>query len=176
MDQSSLVFKEIIERRCPEMKPQKGRLVEYLLENRFAPRTIELAAKHFILNSVTISGVELDGEFCLLGTLQTDGGRELVRKGFIPVGSCSNGDLVLLDIGNEFGAVRYVCHETCYDIGSPDSSIVVASTLGEFVRKLEKREIGSDFFEESWRSKRENREKDEPIDAPKSPIVREFES
>jgi hypothetical protein len=38
MDQSSLIFQEILERRCPEMKPQKGRLVEYLLEHRFEPQ------------------------------------------------------------------------------------------------------------------------------------------
>lgn len=157
------------------MKLQKGHLVEYLLEHRIEPRAIELASKHFILNAVTISGVELDGEYCILENLQTEDGREWVRKGYIPVGTCSNGDLVLLDIGNEFGEVRYVCHETCYDVDSPDSSIVVASTLGEFVMKLEKREIGSDFFEESWRPKRVNSEKDEPSDAPKSPIVRKFE-
>ena len=161
MDQSSISFKEVIERHCPQMKPQKGRLVEYLLEHGFEPRTIELAARHFILNSVMISGVELEGEFCLLNTLQSNDGRGWVRKGYVPIGTCPNGDLVLLDIKHTFGSVRYVSHETGYDIDSPDSSIFVASTLGEFVRKLAKSEIGSDFFEESWRPKQENSEKDE---------------
>jgi hypothetical protein len=156
MEQSSIGFREVLQRHCREMKPQKGVLVAYLLERKFEPKIIELVAKHFVLNTVMISGVDLEGEFCLLETLQTKEGRDWVQQGFLPIGTCPNGDRVVLDIQNQVGSVRYVCHETDFDIESPDASLIVASSLGEFAEKLEKREIGSDFFQESCRSKQDN--------------------
>lgn len=176
MDQSSKTFRDVIERNCSDVKPQKGRLVQYLLERKIEPRAIELIAKHFVLNSVTISGVEISGEFWVLNDLQTEEGNNWVRKGYVPIGSCPNGDLVLLDIGEAFGSVRYVSHETFYDEELADSSIVVAASLGEFAHKLENQEIASCFFEERWRSRAVNPEKDEPGDAPNSPVDRDLES
>ena len=157
---SAIKYHRVLQKYCEDPKPLKGLLIELLNKRAQHDQLIQFAEQHFILNDVYVGGgVEMFGEFCLVGCLKdNEEGGLLFKLVYLEVGHCSNGDYVVVDIDRKFGEVRYISHEECSagnefeDIS--EYSEVVANSLGDFVAGLDKGTIGSDHFEEIERSGR----------------------
>jgi hypothetical protein len=149
-------FREILLRNCEDPKPLKGVLASYTREQGFPPAFTKLLEDNFILNNVWLGGVEVFGEFSLLGSLQDeDYGLALLKLGYLEFAHCGNGDFVVVNIkdkhGAGFGEVGYICHEECAP-GNDFANLsdwlrVVAPSLEQFGLGHENGTIGADYFD-----------------------------
>lgn len=57
-----------------------------------------------------------------------------IDQQMIVIGSCPNGDFVVIDLKEDIGSVRYISHEELYDTEDLRSiSVIVSDSLPEFI-------------------------------------------
>jgi len=150
------IFREILNRNCKSPQPLKGALKKYTQEQGFPAPFTKFLEDHFILNDVWLGGVEVFGEYSLLGSLKDEEcGLHLLKLGYLQFASCGNGDFVVVNIkdkyGNGFGEVGYICHEECAP-GNDFTNLskwlrIVAPSMEEFGIGHENETLGNDYFD-----------------------------
>ena len=149
-------FREILWRNCHDPKPLKGALTNFTKEQGFPHPFTKFLEDNFILNDVWLGGVEVYGEFSLLGSFKSeDCGLALLNLGYMQFASCGNGDFVVVNIkdkyGGGFGEVGYICHEECAP-GNEFANLTkwlrnVAPSLQEFALGHENETMPNDYFD-----------------------------
>ncbi len=71
-----------------------------------------------------------------------------LKSGFLMLGTCPNGDPVVIDIAGTRGSVGYLCGETMWQAKDARTEYVaVAASLAAFVQGLSKNQLPIDYFE-----------------------------
>jgi len=128
-------------------KPSK-KMLDFFQEKNLPDSVVDFLKPYLLRESIEIGGVEIYGEPEILETNAPDFLPIALRDGFLVIGTCLDGDPVVIDLRDRLGEVGYLDHETMWQKSSVREVYQsVASSPGVLVTGLESQALPIDYQE-----------------------------
>lgn len=122
----------------------EGWLKEKKLPDELARGLLNCSLK----KTVGVSAIRLHSEADIISVNGSEGVPIALKGGFLILGTCPNGDPVVIDIAGTTGSVGYLCAETMWSSKDLRTAFVqVAPSLAAFIRGLSQDNLPADYFE-----------------------------
>jgi hypothetical protein len=145
-------FRQILSAHGGKPGTPSAKLLAFLRERGVSEPAIEYLKGYVLRKSAAVGSIDFYSEDGWLGANAEDFVPIAIRDGLLIVGSCPNGDVVVVDVRDQLGAAGYIGHETMWQTSSVREVFAVLATgLGSLAAGLASGTLPLDYHEATQR-------------------------